>query len=96
MEEALEGMETTRREGLEWTEEVSGQEGCRVESLAGKGWTAETGNGGYGREGQERASATTFWEPGRWTMLLVNSKMKDRCLCWTCQPRRRNSKQSLC
>ena len=43
---------------------------------AGEGWKAETGNNGDCREGQERASATTFWEPGRWRMLLVNSKMR--------------------
>ena len=38
-------------------------------------------DGRDGGEGQERASVTTFWEPGRWTRLLVNSKMNDRCLC---------------
>ena len=33
MEEAPEGMETTQREGLERSKDVSGQEGCRAESL---------------------------------------------------------------
>ena len=28
-----------------------------------------------GLEGQERASATTFSEPGMWTILLVNSEI---------------------
>ena len=64
------------REGLERREYLSGQEGCRAENLeksravdAGRGWMAETGNGGEARgdsgKGRERASATTFWEPGR-------------------------------
>ena len=89
MEEDPEGTETTQREGLERREEVSGQESCRAESSekstgreAGRGWTAEIGNSGADGEGWERSSATPFWEPGRWTRLLVNSKMKDSCLCW--------------
>ena len=52
MEEALEGMETTRREGLESKEDFSGQEGYRAENLANSmvgdaesGWTVESGNG---------------------------------------------------
>ena len=69
MEEALEGMETTRREGLDWREEVSGQDGCRA------------GNSKDSEEGWEKASVTIFWEPWKWTRLLVNSKMTDRCLC---------------
>ena len=90
-DEALEGTETTWREELEQREEVSGQEGCKAESseksMGGevrRGWTAETGNGrngGEGGEGRERASATMFWEPGRWIRLPVNSEMKNSCLC---------------
>ena len=30
--------------------------------------------------GRDRASATTFWEPERCRMSVVNSEMKDRCL----------------
>ena len=48
---------------------------------AGRGWMAETGKGGDGGEGQERASATTFWDPGRWMRLLVNSEIKNSYLC---------------
>ena len=38
--------------------------------------------GGMEGQGRERTSATTFWEPGRWTKLVVNSERKERCLCW--------------
>ena len=76
-EEAPEGTETTRREGLDRRDNVSRQESFIVESLeksmggiGGRGWMAETGNGREARggsgEGRERASATTFWEPGKW------------------------------
>ena len=48
MEMAPEGTETTWREGLERSEDLSGQEGCRAESLeksmggaGGRGWTAK-------------------------------------------------------
>ena len=83
---------------MERREDVSGQEGCRVESLekstAGteeRGWTGETGNGEEARggkeEGQERSSATLFVESG-WTGLLVNYEMKDHCrCCWVDQGR---------
>ena len=89
MEEAPEGTETTQRDGLERREDISGQEGCRVDSLEksmtgmeGRGCTAETGNGREARaEGQERASATTFWKSGKWTRLLFNSEMEDNCRC---------------
>ena len=62
---------------------------------AGRGWTVETGNGGdggEGGEGQESASATMFWEPGRWTRLLVNSELP----LLPGQPGRRNPEQRLC
>ena len=71
----------------------SGQEWCREESSVtstgkadGRDSTAETGLSrekarGGSREEWERASATTFWEPGRWMRSLVNLNKQDRCLC---------------
>ena len=44
MDEALEGMETTQREGLERREDVSGQEHCMTESLE----KSKVGTGGRG------------------------------------------------
>ena len=90
-EEALEGTETTQRKRLERRDNLFGQVGCMVESseksmegTGGRGWTEEAGNGGEARggngEGWEKASATTFWEPGRRTRLLVNSERKDNCV----------------
>ena len=69
MEEAPEGTETTWRERFERSEDLSGQEGCRAESLQkstvgteGSGWMAETGNGGEARpKDWVRASVTMFW-----------------------------------
>ena len=61
MEEAPEGTETKWREGLERREDVSGQEGCMLESLKksmvaeGRGWRADTDNSGGARGGIERA-----------------------------------------
>ena len=43
----------------------------------GKSGEARGGNG----EGQDRASATTFGEPGMWKRLLVNSERKDNFFC---------------
>ena len=60
----------------------------------------ETGNSGEARggdkEGLERASATTFLEPGRWTRLLVNSQRKDNCHCgWADQGKETLNKECV-
>ena len=66
-----------------------GEKKC-MGGTGGRGCMAETGNSGeargYDGEGWERASATRFWEPGRWIRLLVNSERKDNCrCCWAHQ-----------
>ena len=48
------------------------------------------------REDQERASATTFQKPGRWTRLLVNSEMKDKLLLLPGGPGQRDPELRVC
>ena len=87
MEDVLKGMETTESEGLDnidCTEGHSDYEAGREEKskleversieTAENNGTAEA-EGGIKLKGRERASATTFLEPGMWTILLVNSAM---------------------
>ena len=81
------GTKTTERDGLDimdWTEAhldcKAGREeklksvGERSRETVEKTGTAE-GEVGTGLKGWERASATTFLEPGTWTISLVNSEM---------------------
>ena len=81
MEDVWKGMETTEREGLDnmdWTEEHSDcREGREEKSKPVAEMSRETAEAevGTGLKGQERASATTFLEPGMWTISLVNSEM---------------------
>ena len=87
MEDVWKGRETTERDGLDsmnWTEahsdcmagreEKSKSVGERSRKTAEKTGTVE-GEAGTGLYGQERAPATTFLEPGTWTMSLVNLEM---------------------
>ena len=78
------GIEAMEREGLEtmdWPEGHDCKEGrlekSKPEAERSRGLEEKTGKAedetGAGLEGQDRASVTTFLEPGIWTMLLVNS-----------------------
>ena len=87
MEDALKGMETTESEGLDNIDCTEGHSDCKagreekskleaersIETAENNG-TAEA-EVGTKLKGRERASATTFSEPGMWTILLVNSAM---------------------
>ena len=86
-EELWKGTETTEREGLDNMACTEGQlawragrveksklEAERSRERAERTGTAEEGVGA-GLYGQDKASATTFLEPGTWTMSLVNSAM---------------------
>ena len=55
--------------------ETSASEGRKERDTSGRDET-ESGSESTGRD---RASATTFWEPERCRMSVVNSEMKDRC-----------------
>ena len=80
-------METTESEGLDNIDCTEGHSDCktgRVEKSKSEVErsmeTAETNDtaeadGRTKLKGRERASATTFLEPGMWTILLVNSAM---------------------
>ena len=83
----MKGTETTEREGLDNIACTDGQSACRAgrveksrleaersREMADKTGTAE-GGVGTGLKGWDKASATTFLEPGTWTRLLVNSAM---------------------
>ena len=87
MEDVWKGTETTEREGLnnmDWTkghldckagrDEKSKSVAERLRKLAEKTGMTEA-EVETGLKGRERASATTFSEPGMWTILLVNSAM---------------------
>ena len=87
MEDIWKGTKTTEREGLDnmdWTEGHSDCRAGREEKLklvaersretAKKTGTAEV-EAGTGLKGLERVSATTFSEPGTWTISIVNSDM---------------------
>ena len=87
MEDALKGMETRESEGLDNIDCTEGHSDCKagreekskleaersIETAENNG-TAEA-EVGTKLKGRERASATTFSEPGMWTILLVNSGM---------------------
>ena len=87
MEEALKGMETMESEGLDNIVCTEGHSDCKagreekskleaersIETAENNG-TAEA-KVGTKLKGRERASATTYSEPGMWTILLVNSAM---------------------
>ena len=63
MEMAPEGTETVWREGLERSEDLSGQEGCEFGKINGRSRRKRLdgqGTRGGSRESQERVSATTF------------------------------------
>ena len=55
-------------------EEKSKPAAKRLRETAERTGTAETG-AELGLEGRERASATMFYEPGTWTISLVNLEM---------------------
>ena len=77
-------METMEREGLETIDWTEGQDDCKkgreekskLEAESSRDVVEKTGKTEDGTrtglEGRDRASATTFSEPGIWTMLLVN------------------------
>ena len=86
-EDIWKGTETTERDGLDtmdWTEahldckagreEKSKSLAERSRETVEKTGTAE-GEAETRLKGQKRASATTFLEPGTWTISLVNSEM---------------------
>ena len=87
MEDVWKGTETTEREGLDNVDWNEGHSDCkagrdeksksvaeRSRETAEKTGTAEA-EVGTRLKVQERASATTFSEPGMWTISLVNSKI---------------------
>ena len=85
MEDLCKGTETTEREGLDNIDWTDGQSACRAGSVEKFILEAErsmetmekTGTAedevGTGLKGRDKASATTFSEPGMWTISLVNS-----------------------
>ena len=87
MEDCRNGTETMEREGLEIIDWTKGQADCKErreekskpEAERSRGVAEETGKAEDGTrtrlKWQDRASATTFSEPGMWTMLLVNSEI---------------------
>ena len=75
---------------------ISGQDCCRRDILEkdipgtggeGVGWSSEISGidkvccGTLLGSGQDRASATTFSEPGRWQISQLNSDRNDNLLC---------------
>ena len=83
----MKGTETTEREELANIACTDGQSACRAGRVeksrleaersrekADKTGAAEGGEE-TGLKGRDKASATTFSEPGTWTMSLVNSAM---------------------
>ena len=87
MEDVWKGTETTKREGLDNMDCTEGHSDCkavrdekskleveRSRETAEKTGTVEVEEG-TGLKGWERASATTFSEPGMWTIWLGNSVM---------------------
>ena len=87
MEDVWKGTETKEREGLDNMDWTEGHSDCRAgreekSKLVGersRETVEKTGmvevEVGTGLKGQERASATTFLEPGMWTISLVNLEM---------------------
>ena len=84
MEDALKGMETTESEGLDNIDCTEGHSDCKAGreekskleaersiETAEKNGTAEA-EVETGLKERERAFATTFSEPGMWTISLVN------------------------
>ena len=86
-EDFWKGTETTEREGLDNMACTDGQSACRAGSVEKSKLEAERsremaektgmaeGEAGTGLKGRDKASATTFSEPGTWTISLVNSAM---------------------
>ena len=74
--EGLENMDWTEGHSdcRAWREEKSKSVGERSRETVEKTGTAE-GEAETRLKGQKRASATTFLEPGTWTISLVNSEM---------------------
>ena len=80
-------METTEREGLDSMDWTEGHSDCRAGRVEKSKFVAERsrgtakktgkveGDAGTWLKGWDRASATTFSEPGTWTISLVNSEM---------------------
>ena len=80
-------METTEKEGLEIIDLTEGQDDCKVgrdekSKLVverSRGVAEKTGKAGdktgTGLEGPDRASVSTFLEPGMWIISLVNSEI---------------------
>ena len=87
MEDVWKGTETTERYGLDNMDWTEGHSDCRAgreeksKSVAERSRETEEKTGkaeveaGTGLKGRERVSATTFLEPGTWTISLVNSEM---------------------
>ena len=93
MEDLRKVTETTKREGLEIMYCTEGQADCkagraekskpegeRSRAMAEKTVTVESDTKTE-LEGWNKESATTFLEPGTWTIILVNSEILDR---WGC------------
>ena len=107
MEDFCKGRETTERDGLDtmdWTEVHSdcraGREEKSKSVVDRSRETAETtgraeGEAGTGLKGREKASATTFSEPGTWTISLGNSGDVGKMACLSGRPRRRGPEKGM-